>query len=278
LVILCPMITKRHLKELRDLGKKKPREEQGQFLVEGLRMAEEAADSDFEIVEVLCTEAFAGTVSGKNVLGKFRQKNTVFSVITERDMESISDTVTAQGIVAVVAARSYDLESMLQPGKRSLLVGLDAVSDPGNLGSMIRTCDWFGVNGLIIGQDSVELYNPKVLRSTMGGLFHLPIVEEVNLLSILGRLKSSGYTVYVADASGETYAEDVRYAERAFLVMGNEARGASAALKHAADQRVAIRRYGLAESLNVGVACAVLLSAYRTASLISERNIVHPGQ
>jgi RNA methyltransferase, TrmH family len=276
LVILCPMVTKRHLKELRDLGKKKDREEQGRFLVEGLRMAEEAAESDFEILEVLSTEAFAGIAPGQELLGKFRSKNPLFNTISERDLASISDTVTAQGIAVVVASRKGDLESMLQPGRRSLLVGLDAVSDPGNLGSMIRTCDWFGVNGMVIGQDSVELYNPKVVRSTMGGLFHLPIIEDVNLVSIVDRLRDSGYTIYVADAAGEVYAEDIRYADRAFIIMGNEARGASPSLKHTAHHRVAIRRYGLAESLNVGVACGVLLSAIRTASLTGERSTVHP--
>jgi RNA methyltransferase, TrmH family len=269
------MVTKRHLRELKDLGKKKAREEQGRFLVEGLRMAEEAAESDFQILEVLSTEACAGTVPGQTVLNKFRRKNPLFSTISERDLASISDTVTAQGVIAVVSVRKFELESMLQPTQRSLIVGLDAVADPGNLGSMIRTCDWFGVNGVVIGQGSVELYNPKVLRSSMGGIFRLPIVEDAVLLSIIDRLKNSGYTIYVADADGEAFAEELQYADRAFVIMGNEARGASASLKHAANHRVAIRRYGLAESLNVGVACGVVLSAIRTASEVGERSIVH---
>jgi len=152
-----------------------------------------------------------------------------------------------------------------------LLVGLDSVSDPGNLGSIIRTCDWFGVNGVVIGHDSVELFNPKVLRSTMGGIFHLPIVEGVHLHSAIDQMKDEGFTIYVADAAGEVYAEDIRLADRAFIIMGNEARGASPSLKHAADQRIAIRRYGLAESLNVGVACGVLLSVFRSAALMGEK-------
>jgi len=270
------MITRRHLKELRNLGKKKAREEQGRFLIEGLRMAEEAADSDFEVQEVLFTQAFVESAQGKSLLAKFQKKGPVFTAISERDLEPISETVTAQGIVAVVSNRSYDLEVILQPGKRSLIVGLDAVADPGNLGSMIRSCDWFGVNGMVLGQDSVELCNPKVLRSTMGGLFHLPIIEGVNLPSIISRMKTSGYTIYVADAAGEAYAEDVQYADRAFVIMGNEAHGVSPSLKHSADVRVAVRRYGLAESLNVGVACGVLLSAIRTVSAGGGRQGVHP--
>lgn len=276
LCMFATMVTKRHLKELRELGRKKPREVEGRFLVEGLRMVEEAAESAFEIRELLFTEAFAATVPGRDLLEKLRRKGLLVQNITERELEAISDTVTAQGIVAVVAVRRFHLESMLQPGRCSLIVGVDAVSDPGNLGSMIRTCDWFGVNGVLVGEDSVEVYNPKVLRSTMGGIFHLPVVEGVDLLSTVGRLKKSGFTVYVTDAAGEVYAEDVRFADRAVVIMGNETRGVSPSLKRAADVRVAIRRYGLAESLNVGVACGVLLSVLRTSSAATGRGSVHP--
>ena len=270
------MITKRHLKELKDLGNKKSRGEQGMFLVEGLRMVEEAAESDFEIPEILFTQTFAESPPGHAVLQKLHRKNPVLRTLNEREIEAISDTVTAQGIVAVVSVRKASLEAMIQPGRRSLLVGLDGVADPGNLGSMIRTCDWFGIDGLVIGQGSVELYNPKVLRATMGGIFHLPIAENVDLLSFGDRLKKSGYTIYVSDAAGEAYVEDAQYADRAFVIMGNEAHGVSPSLKHAADMRIAIRRYGLAESLNVGIACGVLLSAMRVSSTARGRNVVHP--
>jgi len=275
LCMFATMVTKRHLKELRELGRKKLREAEGRFLVEGLRMVEEAAESEFEVRELLVTEAFAASTPGRDLVEKLRRKDLLVQTITERELETISDTVTAQGIVAVVSARRFELESLLQPGRSSLIVGVDAVSDPGNLGSMIRTCDWFGVNGMLIGEDSVEVYNPKVLRTTMGGIFHLPVVESVDLLSAVDRMKKSGFTVYVTDAAGEAYAEDVRFADRAFVIMGNEARGVSPSLKHAADVRVAIRRYGLAESLNVGVACGVLLSVLRTSPAAAERGSVH---
>ncbi len=276
LFILGTMVTKRHLKELRELGKKKLREEQGHFLVEGVRIVEEAAESDFVILEVLHTEAFARDASGRRLLQKLKRKNPVFNAITEREMEIISDTVTAQGIAAVVTVRRFAFESLLQPRKHSLLVGFDGVSDPGNLGSMIRTCDWFGVDGIVVGRDSVDLYNSKVLRSTMGAFFHLPIVTDVNLPAAVNQIRNAGYTIYVADAGGETHAEDVQYADRAFLILGNEAHGVSSSLSRAADMRVAIRRYGLAESLNVGVACGVLLAVVRTTQVADRRNIVHP--
>ena len=125
---------------------------------------------------------------------------------------------------------------------------------------MVRTCDWFGVHGMLIGQNSVDLYNPKVLRSTMGGVFHLPVVENVDLLPALSRARAMGYRVYVTDASGETHFDRVRFALKSVIVFGNEAWGVTDQIKQLADERVAIRRYGAAESLNVGVACGIVLS------------------
>jgi TrmH family RNA methyltransferase len=275
LVMFDPMITRGHLKELRELGKKKARGAQGRFLVEGEKMVEEAAASDFEIPEVLYTEAFAKGASGSSVLKLLRRKNPMLTPITERDLGAISDTVTSQGIVAVVSVRRIGLDRIVAGGHRSVLVGLDAVSDPGNLGSIIRSCDWFGIDGLVLGQGSVELYNPKVLRSTMGSVFHLPIIENVDLVTFVGRLRASGYAVYAADGGGEVHAEDARFAGRVFLILGNEAHGVSPALKQIADTRVAIRRYGRAESLNVGVACGVLLSAVRVSSKGDMPNVTH---
>jgi RNA methyltransferase, TrmH family len=275
LAIFGAMITKRHILELRELGKKKPRAERGRFLVEGLRLAEEAADSDFEIIEVLFTQGMADSLPGKKVLEKLRRKTDGFHAITDRELQAISDTVTAQGIVVIASTRTPDLRGMTRSAGRSVLVGLDAVSDPGNLGSLIRTCDWFGIDGILLGKGSVELYNPKVVRSTMGGLFHLPIMEDVDLFSAASALRSSGFRIYVSDGAGEEWVEEVQFAERSLIIFGNEAHGVSPELKQLSDARVAIRRFGSAESLNVGVACGVVLSMLRRSAASGERKPVH---
>jgi TrmH family RNA methyltransferase len=125
---------------------------------------------------------------------------------------------------------------------------------------MIRTCDWFGLGGVLLGRNSVELYNPKVVRATMGGVFHLRVADDVDLLSAVTKAKEAGYSVYVADTSGEVHIDRVRFAEKTMVVFGNEAWGVSDRLKECADVRVAIRRYGAAESLNVAVACGIFLA------------------
>lgn len=250
------------IRELRGLALKKHRNKEGRFLIEGLRMAQEAVESDFIIVEAFHTDAFAGGEGGKQILQKLLRRNVSVERVTSRDISSVTDTVTAQGIVAVVRRKTFTAEQLLRsPEPQSVLVAFDAVADPGNLGSMIRTCDWFGVQGVMLGKNSVELYNPKVVRSTMGGIFHLRIAEDVDLLPAISQAKSVGYRVYVTDAKGETHFDRIQFSGRSLIVFGNEAWGVSDQIKQLADIRVAIRRYGAAESLNVGVACGIVLSS-----------------
>jgi TrmH family RNA methyltransferase len=254
-------LTGKQLKELRSLSQKKFRDELGLFLVEGQRMIEEAAGSDFQFAGVYHTEEIAADPAVRNLLQKLRKRGEMHEV-TAREIESFSDTVTAQGIAAVLRRRDFAPESLLsRRPERSVLVALDAVSDPGNVGSILRTCDWFGVNGVVLGRNSVDLYNPKVVRATMGGLFHLPIAERVDLPAWLSKAQGAGYTVYITDLEGEVHFDRVQYDNKSVIAFGNEAWGVSDQVKKLAQSRVVIRRYGAAESLNVGVACGIVLSS-----------------
>jgi len=255
-------LPKNKLKELRLLTHKKYREEEKRFLVEGLRLVQEAADSGFKILETFYTKEILENPAGKALLHKLEMKTSNLHQISTREMEILSETVTFQGIVAVVREKQFSIDDLLQENATtSHLVAFDGVSDPGNVGSMVRTCDWFGVDGVILGRNSVELYNPKVIRATMGGVFHLPIVDNIDLLSTLSRAKTLGYKVYVTELTGETHFDRVNYNGKSIIVFGNEAWGVSDQVKELADSHVSIRRYGQCESLNVGVACGIVLSA-----------------
>ncbi len=255
-------LTRAKVKALRGLAQKKSRNERGEFLIEGLRLLQEAANSDVAIVEAYHTDAFAADAAGKSLLQKLSAKHVPLVKLGPRELDAIADTQHAQGVVAVARQRAFTVDRLLQGNKGpSVIVAFDAVSDPGNLGSMIRTCDWFGVHGILLGRNSVELYNPKVIRATMGGIFHLPVVEDVDLLSAVTKAKSIGYRVSVTDAAGETHFDRVQLTSRAMILFGNEAWGVSDQLKQLADERISIRRYGSGESLNVGVACGIVLSA-----------------
>lgn len=254
-------LTKAKLKELRGLSSRKHRDENAVFMVEGLRLIQEAVASDHTMVEAYYTSDILEHPSGQALIQKLKRKSAHTELIPARDMDAIAETVTTQGIIAVLAQKTWSAESVLQENSaQSIIVAVDSLADPGNLGSMVRTCDWFGVHGMLIGRNSVDLYNPKVLRSTMGGIFHLPVVENVDLLPALSKARAMGYRVYATDASGEAHFDRVRFAIKSVIVFGNEAWGVSDQIKQLADERIAIRRYGAAESLNVGVACGIVLS------------------
>jgi len=255
-------LSKAKLKDLRSLTHKKIRDQQKKFLIEGLRLVGDSIDSGFKLLEVFYTNELKESTAGKDLLVRLGNKTSNLHEISDREMDLISETVTFQGIVAVVKQQEFSLDSMLEnPERKSHLVALDAVSDPGNAGTMVRSCDWFGMDGVLFGTNSVDLYNPKVLRATMGGIFHMPIVEGVDLLSTLSRAKELGYTVIVTDQSGETHCDRMNYPTRSLIVFGNEAWGVSDQVKELADFRVSIRRYGLGDSLNVSVACGIILSS-----------------
>ncbi len=254
-------LTKSAWKDLRALTRQKHRELEGKFFIEGVRMLQEAAESDFSILEVMHTEDLAAEAAGRALLQKLQRKTGNIHEVSRRELSMLSETVHSQGVVAVVRQKKWTVEELLRgESPRTVLVAFDAVADPGNLGSMIRTCDWFGVDGILLGENSVELYNPKVLRATMGGVFHLRVAERVDLLTAVTRAKEQGFAIYVTDGAGETHFDRVQFASKAVIIFGNEAWGVSDQLKRLADVRVAIRRYGAAESLNVGVACGIILS------------------
>jgi TrmH family RNA methyltransferase len=254
-------LTRTRFKELRALSQKKVRESEGLFVVEGFRVVREAEASQFQVVEVLHTGEVDADPEGAALLARLRRRCAV-TRLTGREMDAIADTRTAQGIVAVVRRRGTP-DSPLQGAGHGFIVALDAVSDPGNAGAIIRTCDWFGADAVVLGLNSVELYNPKVIRATAGSIFHLPIVDGIDLPPFLETARTRGYTVLVTDLGGTEDPDSVSLGGRSIMVLGNEAWGVCEAVRRQADARVRIPRFGAAESLNVAVAAGVLLSAFR---------------
>ncbi len=213
---------------------------------------------------VLFTADFAEAVDRRKFLEVLAKKEIRLEETSSRDFASISDTVASQGILAVVEQKMFSLESLLEQTKeRQIAVGLDAIADPGNLGTLLRTCDWFAVDFLLLGRGTVEVYNPKVVRSSMGAIFHVPLIDHVDLDAILPELRKRSFSILVTDLTGETFHYDVRVPLKTAVVLGNEAWGVRASLMTMADRRVRIKGYGRSESLNVAVACGVILSVLR---------------
>jgi TrmH family RNA methyltransferase len=257
-------LTKNRIREISALARKTVREERGLFVAEGLRLVTDAAASAAEIPEAFATAEFASSEQGARLMEVLRRRGTICTNATDREFAGIADTVNAQGVLALVRAEKVTAEDLMDRlGAPSVVVALDGIADPGNLGSILRTCDWFGTGGVLLGSGSVDLYNPKVVRATMGGIFRVPVAVDLDLPEEALRAKARGYTVFVADQSARVPLAEARFPERTLIALGNEAHGVSAALARIADERISIPRFGSAESLNVGVACGILLAAHR---------------
>jgi TrmH family RNA methyltransferase len=252
------MFSKEKLKELTKLKTKKGRKTQGRFLVEGIRLCEEVVNSDWEIDSVLFTSSFQDLPAGKKLLQKFERRNVEIIPVKTEIVKKLSDTVTPQGIISVVKIRGFSLDQ-LWSGDSNIILALDAIRDPGNVGALIRTADAFGIDGVILSSDSVELYNPKVVRSTMGSIFHLPILDEVDLEETIPNLKKRNFKIYGTDVKEGKDSDKVDYSEKICLLIGSEAEGLNNNLLKLSDEIIRIPIVGRAESLNASVAGGILL-------------------
>jgi TrmH family RNA methyltransferase len=258
------MLSKARLKELSGLKSKKGRIAQGKFLIEGLRLCEEAADSSWMVETVLFAPTFGEEAREKALLRKLQSRDIELVQVRNQDIEKLSETVTAQGIVCVVKAGHRSIEGIwkkiLKEGSgRGLVLALDGVSDPGNAGTLIRTADTFGVTTVLLSSNMVELYNPKVIRSRMGSLFHLPVVDGVDLEKTIPELKKRKFRILSTHVDKGRDLKKLHLSEKVCLLLGSEAEGLSSELQRLSDEMIHIPTWGKAESLNVAVAGGILL-------------------
>jgi TrmH family RNA methyltransferase len=256
-------LSKARVKYLRSLKLKKFRDQEKKFLVEGFRLTSEAISSEFAVELLVHTSEFVRNSEHAKLVEDCRKRRVDVAEVSQRDLDSFADTVTSQGVAALVRQRQYRLEDLSRSAQRpQVIVALDAVSEPGNAGTIIRTADWFGVSAVLMGRGGVELYNPKVVRSTMGSLFHLPIVTDANLNESLKKLRGQGFVIIAADVDAKKSYDEIPILGKVVIIFGNEAHGLSSEISGQVDHRVAINRLGNAESLNVGVACGILLARF----------------
>lgn len=241
-------LSKRRLKEIRSLSTKKYRDRLGQTIVEGVRGVEAALDAGARLTEILTTES-ALDASGAAV----ERSGAPCYVVSDREMDRISDVETSQGVLAVVAVERMKDDRL---DGLARIIALDGLQDPGNAGALIRTAAWFGVDAVVTAAGTVDLYNPKVVRAAMGGLWDVGHAHVDDLATLLRRLRSAGFTAYGADLEG-TAAGEWTPSEPSVLVFGSEAHGISGSVAALLDERIVIpgnaRRRGV-ESLNVAVA------------------------
>jgi TrmH family RNA methyltransferase len=256
-------ITKNEIKYIRSLSQKKNRQSEQKFVVEGWRALKEVLSSSSKVEMVGVLSRYLDDPDYKGILSKLEERSASVRELTDPEISALADTVHSQGVIAVVQQRHRSLDAGLLK-RASFVVAVDSVSDPGNLGSIIRSCDWFDVDLLLLGKGCVELYNDKVVRSTVGSILHLPVVEGVDLPATLQILKENSFSVIVLSADGDHDYDEQKTTGRVAVVLGSEAHGVSAHARELADKVVRIPRYGKAESLNVGVACGIVLAHVRS--------------
>ena len=269
------MLTNAKIKEIQKLTEKsKARREAGLFVIEGPRMFIETPLEWIE--EIYVTQRFldnadsglsatsAGSVenSHSDHSTSIRASEMItwmnHEVVTEEQMKKLTDTVTPQGILCVVRQPSYTMEDIINhPGHRLLMI-LEDIQDPGNLGTIFRTAEGAGASGIIMTKGCADLFNPKVVRSTMGSIYRVPFFVTDDIEQTISLVKNAQIEVFAAHLKGEHFYDEIEYKDAAFLI-GNEGRGLKDSTASLADTYIKIPMSGELESLNASMAAGILM-------------------
>ena len=259
-------LSKAKLSYLRKLRQKKFREQEGLFALEGWHLLEDAIASDWVVRMIVVERGRKLSVEQSELLNKVRERDIIVYEAEKSQLDGVADTIACQGVLALAerVRRSWDSFLSEHDGQAEVrLIAMDAVGDPGNCGSILRSADWFGLDGAILGSGSAELENGKTARSTMGALFHIPVFIGGGLPERLEALRDRGFKIFSAELGGAENLFEFSWPEKAVLVIGNEAHGVSEEVSSLCDGRIMIPRFGGAESLNAAMAASVMLSHWR---------------
>lgn len=243
---------------MRALHDKKNRQAGKKFILEGLRSVEELLKESRRVRELFYTAEFTSGDRGQKLLQQARQKNIMAELISEKEMAYISDCRTSPGIVAISEIKDHSLSELLSLKSPFLLILVD-IQDPGNLGTLIRTAEAAGVQGIIISQDTVDPYNQKVVRSTMGSILRLPIVRTEDVVGLLKELKIAGIGSVGCALRGGKYYYEIEWRLPLAIILGNESAGLPEEILQNATKVVKIPQNKKVDSLNVAIAGGIMM-------------------
>lgn len=242
------MLSKSDVKYIQSLSYKKYRDQEAVFVVEGVKMVLELISSFPErIVRIFATNSWF------QVHGQVVKNLTDIQIVEPFELQKLSSLKTPNEVLALVSAKNIEEFNPLSEG---VTVVLDQLQDPGNMGTIIRSCDWFGIKNIVCSLDTVDAYAPKVVQSSMGSIMRLNIFYK-NLQEFFFQHKQT--PIYSAELAGESVF-DVSFETPSILVIGNESKGVSAEVAIFASKKIMIPRIGSAESLNAAVASSIILS------------------
>ena len=245
------------IKRIRKLKEKKYRDQNGKYLIEGIKLVREAITEKAGIdTIVVCDNCVKTGEIDQKVLYEIAKYNCVY--VDEKVFNNITDVQNPQGLLAVVEKKNSDKDIKYD---EDVIVVLDDIQDPGNLGTILRTIDSVGLSQVIVSKKSGDVFNPKVVRSTMGAIFRVNIIESENLVNTLKEIKKHKFKIAATSLQTEESIYDVEY-KKTVIVIGNEANGVSKEVLDMADKKIKIPMPGKTESLNAAVATGVILYEY----------------
>jgi TrmH family RNA methyltransferase len=245
------------IKEIRALSNKKYREEKKLYFIEGIRFVEEALKENMEFDKILISEKFADSKGGQEFCSKIMLSGYDTYLLSEKLFKDVSETESPQGILAVLKTSQYDLNGIIKD--KNFILILESLQDPGNMGTIIRTADAAGITGIVMSKGCVDIYNPKVLRSTMGSVFRVPFCICEDISDTIKLIRSKGIKVYAAHLKGKVDYFEADLKENIAIIVGNEANGISDTTAESSDMLLRIPMFGRIESLNASVAASLLM-------------------
>lgn len=245
------------IKKIRKLKEKKYRDLNHEYMIEGLKIIKEAINEKAKIkLIVVCDECIEDGCIDQKLLYEIAKYDCIY--VNKKIFSLLTDVQNPQGLLAII--EKQDKEENIDY-KEDIIVALDGIQDPGNLGTILRTIDSVGLKQVIASKETADAYNPKVVRSTMGAIFRVNIIESDNLLETLKNIKKHKYKIMATSLETNNSIYDVDYKKKV-LVIGNEANGVSKEVLEYADEKIKIPMLGKTESLNASVATAVILYEY----------------
>ena len=247
----------KHIKKLKD---KKYRDISKEFIIEGIKLIKEAIEEKANIKQiVICDNCQNTDIIPKELMYEIAKYECVY--VSDKIFKSITEVNTPQGILAIIERNNSNKQEAEIDYTQDIIVALDDVQDPGNLGTILRTVDSIGVNQIIVSKGTADAFNSKVVRSTMGAIFRVKIIETDNLIQTIKEIKKHHFKLMVTSLQTENSIYDIQFNKK-IVVIGNEANGVSKDIQEMADEKAKIPMLGKAESLNASVATGIVLYEY----------------
>ena len=245
------------IKHIKKLKEKKYRDLNNEYIIEGTKLIKEAIEENANIKQiVICDNCQNTDIIPKELMYEIAKYECIY--VTEKIFKNISDVNTPQGILAIIEKNNKETQIDYS---QDIIVVLDDIQDPGNLGTILRTVDSIGLTQIIVSKGTADCYNPKVVRSTMGAIFRVKIIESEDLEKTLKEMKKHKFKITVSSLQTKNTIYDINY-DKKVIIIGNEANGVEQKIQDIADEKIKIPMLGKTESLNASVATGIILYEY----------------